>query len=87
MRSGPFCCTIHIPKPYICETKGHASIHDCKNLELLYQPSYALDGNSIGTELVERMKKMLADSAERKTATAIATIDNSAVVNHQMDIL
>jgi hypothetical protein len=42
----------------ICEQQGCATVDDIKNLEYLYRPYHALGGNSTGTELYERIKKM-----------------------------
>jgi len=43
-----------------CEQKGYATVDDIKNLEFLYLPYHTLGGNSTGTELFERVKKMPA---------------------------
>ena len=41
-----------------CREKGYADVNDLKNLEYLYRPYHALGGNSTGTELFERVKRM-----------------------------
>lgn len=48
-----------------CREKGYADVNDLKNLEYLYRPYHALGGNSTGTELFERVKKMPVSPAER----------------------
>lgn len=56
-----------------CRTKGYADVDDVRNLEYLYHPYHALDGNGTGTELYERIKKM-PDSA-----AAEISAENSSV--------
>jgi hypothetical protein len=41
-----------------CFQKGYADVDDIRNLEYLYRPYHALNGNGTGTELYERVKKM-----------------------------
>ncbi len=48
-----------------CLKKGYASVEDIENLEYLYQPYHALGGNSTGTELFERVKKMPVEPAQK----------------------
>lgn len=48
-----------------CREKGCADVNDLKNLEYLYRPYHALGGNSTGTELFERVKKMPVSPAEK----------------------
>lgn len=48
-----------------CQKKGFATVEELKNLEYLYSPYHALGGNSTGTELFERVKKMPVQPEER----------------------
>ena len=51
-----------------CMQKGYATVEDIRNIEYLYNPYHTLGGNSTGTELYNRIKK-LPDHPGRKENT------------------
>lgn len=50
----------------VCERKGYATIDDLKNIEYLYNPYHALNGNGTGTTLYERVKQLPGEPAGRE---------------------
>ena len=48
-----------------CLEKGYASIADLENLEYIYPPYKALDGNGTGTHMYESIKSMPNKPADK----------------------